>query len=220
MAKSTFRTFVPAVLLTSTLAAFGQQPATGPKVFTFESDPIGATPVGFEFARTGNGAEGKWVVEADKDKASAHVLTQTSADPTDYRFPLAIVKDGTYRDVTLSVRARPISGNVDQGFGLVWRYQDANNYYIARCNADEDNCTIYHVVKGSRRSFQNKSVKVATNTWHTLRVEASGNHFVVTCDGRKVLDAKDDTFQDGGKVGLWTKADSVIAFDDLTIDGH
>jgi hypothetical protein len=130
------------------------------------------------------------------------------------------VKDGTYKDATLSVRARPISGNVDQGFGLVWRYRDANNYYVTRCNADEDNCTIYHVVKGSRQSFQNKSVKVAKNTWHTLKVEAAGNHFVVTYDGQKVLDATDDTFKEGGKVGLWTKADSVIQFDDLAVEGR
>jgi hypothetical protein len=75
-------------------------------------------------------------------------------------------------------------------------------------------------VKGSRRAFQNKGVKVATNTWHTLKVEAAGNHFVVTYDGQKVLDATDDTFKEGGKVGLWTKADSVIQFDDLAVEGR
>ena len=118
--------------------------------------------------------------------------------------------------MTLSVRARPLAGSVDQGFGLVWRYRDANNYYITRCNALEDNCTIYHVVNGSRRPFQNQNVKVATKAWHTLKMEARGNHFVVWFDGEKVLDAHDDTFQ-SGRVGLWTKADSVIEFDDLTI---
>ena len=118
--------------------------------------------------------------------------------------------------MTLTVRARPLQGEVDQGFGLVWRYRDVNNYYITRCNADEDNCTIYHVVNGSRRPFQNQNVKVATNTWHRLKMEARGNHFVVWFDGQKVLGAHDDTFQ-SGRVGLWTKADSVIEFDDLTI---
>jgi Domain of Unknown Function (DUF1080) len=216
----TFLKTAAAAVLTMAGAAFGQQPATGPRTFTFDGDAVGAAPAGFEFARTGGGAEGRWVVEADKEKPANHVLTQSSADPTDNRFPLAIVKDGTYKDVTLSVRARPISGKVDQGFGLVWRYRDASNYYVTRCNADEDNCTIYHVVRGSRRAFQNKSVKVATNTWHTLRVEAAGNHFVVTYDGQKVLDATDDTFKDSGKVGLWTKADSIIQFDDLALEGR
>lgn len=200
--------------------AYGQAPASGAKTITFDSDAVGSAPAGFEFARTGGGAEGKWVVRDDKDKPGNHVLVQESADKTDYRFPLAVGKEGTYKDVTLSVRAMPLSGEVDQGFGLVWRYQDANNYYIARCNADEDNCTIYHTVKGSRRAFQNKGIKVATKAWHTLKITASGDHFIVWFDGNKVLDAKDDTFMDAGKVGLWTKADSVIAFDDLTIEGR
>jgi hypothetical protein len=196
-----------------------QRPAAS-KTFTFDGDPVGSPPAGFEFARTGQGAEGKWVVRADKDKPANHVLVQESADPTDYRFPLAVVKEGSYKDVTLSVRARPVSGEVDQGFGMVWRYKDPNNYYITRCNADEDNCTIYHTVKGSRRAFQNKPIKVARNKWHSLKLEAIGNHFALWFDGTKVLDATDDTFKDAGRVGLWTKADSVIQFDDFTIEGH
>ncbi len=201
-------------------SAWGQQPQTGSKKLTFDQDLVGSPPAGFEFARTGQGAEGKWVVRADKDSPTNHVLVQESADATDYRFPLALVKEGSYKDVTLSVRARPISGEVDQGFGLVWRYKDANNYYITRCNADEDNCTIYHTVDGRRRSFQNKQIKVAKNTWHTLKLEAAGNHFTVWLDGTKVLDAKDETFGKAGRVGLWTKADSVIEFDDLSIQGR
>lgn len=200
--------------------AAAQQPAAVSKRLTFDGDAIGAPPAGFEFGRTGQGADGKWVVRADVDSPDNHVLVQESADPTDYRFPLAVVKDGTYKDVRLSVRARPVSGEVDQGFGMVWRYKDAKNYYITRCNADEDNCTIYHTVDGRRRPFQNKSVKVAKKAWHTLKLEAAGNHFVVWFDGTKVLDATDDTFRDAGRVGLWTKADSVIQFDDFTIEGR
>lgn len=212
--------FLASLALAFAPAAPSQQPAAAAKTFGFDADAVGAAPAGFEFARTGGGPEGKWVVETDKDKPANHVLAQTSADPTDDRFPLAVVKDGVYKDVTLNVRARPISGNVDQGFGLVWRYRDANNYYITRCNADEDNCTIYHVVNGRRRAFQNRGVKVATNTWHTLKIEATDDHFVVTYDGQKVLDARDETFKEAGKVGLWTKADSVIQFDDLVIGGR
>jgi len=184
----------------------------------FESDAVGSPPAAFEFARTGGGAEGKWVVRLEKGGTTNHVLVQESADPTDYRFPVAVLKEGAYQDVTVSVRARPLSGQVDQGFGLVWRYQDANNYYVTRCNADEDNCTIYHTVGGRRRAFLNQGVKVSKNTWHSLKLEATGDHFVVTYDGNKVLDAKDATFKDAGKVGLWTKADSVIEFDDFTVE--
>jgi hypothetical protein len=186
----------------------------------FETDAVGQPPPGFEFARTGGGAEGKWVVRTEKGAGKNHVLVQESTDTTDYRFPLAVLKDGVYKDVILGVRARPLSGEVDQGFGLVWRYKDADDYYITRCNADEDNCTVYHTVAGKRRAFLNQNVKVAKNTWHTLKMEATGDHFVVWYDGNKVLDARDETFKDAGKVGLWTKADSVIEFDDFTVEGR
>jgi 3-keto-disaccharide hydrolase len=199
--------------------AAAAQPAASKKI-TFDEDAVGSAPTGFEFARTGQGAEGKWVVREDKDEPGNRLLVQESADATDYRFPLAVVKEGAYKDVALSVRARPVSGDVDQGFGVVWRYKDANNYYITRCNADENNCTIYHTVAGRRRPFQNKSIKVAKNAWHTLKLDAAGNHFVVWFDGTKVLDATDDTFKDAGRVGLWTKADSVIQFDDFSIEGR
>jgi hypothetical protein len=207
-----------ALFMTAAAVIWAQPAAT--KTFTFDNDAIGSPPAGFEFARTGQGTEGKWVVRDDKDKSGNRVLVQESADATDYRFPLAVVKDGSYKDVTLSVRAKPVSGVVDQGFGMVWRYKDAGNYYITRCNADEDNCTIYHTVNGRRRPFQNKPIKVAKNSWHTLKMEATGNHFIVWFDEKKVLDATDDTFRDAGRVGLWTKADSVIQFDDFTIEGH
>jgi hypothetical protein len=207
-------------LLPLTVFSAAQEAAAGSKTLTFDSDAVGSPPAGFDFARTGQGSQGKWVVRADPDKPSNHVLVQESADPTDYRFPLAIVKEGTYKDVTLSVRAKPVSGEVDQGFGMVWRYKDADNYYITRCNADEDNCTIYHTVNGRRRAFLNKPIKVSKNTWHTLKLEAAGNHFVVWFDSAKVLDAKDETFKDAGRAGLWTKADSVIQFDDFRIEGR
>ncbi len=186
----------------------------------FESDAVGAAPAGFEFGRTGSGAEGKWVVRLEKGGGTNHVLVQESADKTDYRFPVAVLQQGSYKDVALSVRARPLSGEVDQGFGLVWRYRDANNYYITRCNALEDNCRIYHVVNGNRRQFGGQNIKVTKNTWHTLKLDAAGNRFVVTYDGNKVFDGTDDTFKEAGTVGLWTKADSVIEFDDFTVSGH
>jgi len=182
----------------------------------FEQDEIGKSPKGFSFALTGQGKPGVWIVRKD-DQAHGNVLAQTDADKTDYRFPVAVYDSLTAKDVDVSVQFKAISGRGDQGAGIVWRYRDQNNYYITRCNALEDNCTIYHVVNGRRVAFLNKSVKVASSVWHTLKVEAAADHFVVTFDGKTVLDAKDGTFKDAGKVGLWTKADSVIAFDDFSI---
>ena len=185
----------------------------------FEGDAVGGPPKGFSFAVTGQGKPGVWVVRRD-DAAHGDVLVQTDADPTDYRFPVAIYNDFSGVDVTLSVSFKALAGKGDQGAGLVWRYRDANNYYVTRCNALEDNCTIYHVVNGRRQAFMNKGVKVASNAWHTLSLQARGDHFVVTFDGQAVLDAKDGTFKEAGKVGLWTKADSVIAFDTFTVTGR
>jgi len=185
----------------------------------FETAAVGKAPDGFSFALTGQGKPGVWIVRTD-DASHGNVLVQTDADTTDYRFPLAIYNDFAGKDLDLSVRFKAISGRGDQGAGLVWRYRDQNNYYVTRCNALEDNCTIYHVVNGRRVAFQNKGVKVATNVWHSLRVEVRGDHFVVTYDGAQVLDARDRTFTEAGKVGVWTKADSVMAFDDLTISGR
>ena len=193
--------------------------ATQPVKIDFEKDEVAKPPRAFSFGLTGQGKAGVWVVRKD-DAAHGNVVVQTDSDRTDYRFPLAIYDEFSAKDVDLSVQFKAISGKGDQGAGLVWRYRDQNNYYVTRCNALEDNCTIYHVVNGRRVAFQNKNVKVATNTWHTLKVVAAGDHFVVTYDGNTVLDAKDSTFADAGKVGLWTKADSVMAFDDLTIVGR
>src|SRR5882672_1320668 len=206
------RCFVAATLVwASALVAIGQS-----SKIDFEKDVIGKSPQGFSFVLTGQGKPGLWIVKKD-DQAHGNVLMQTDADTTDYRFPVAVYDNVTAKDVDLSVQFKAISGRGDQGAGIVWRYRDQNNYYITRCNALKDNCTIYHVVNGRRQAFLNQNVKVASNVWHTLRVEAIADHFVVTYDGRKVLDAKDGTFKDAGKVGLWTKADSVIAFDDFSI---
>lgn len=186
---------------------------------TFDNDDPGNPPTGFSFVLTGQGKPGVWLVRKD-DAAHGNVLVQTDGDTTDYRFPVAVYNDFTGRDVDLSVQFKALSGKGDQGAGLVWRYRDPNNYYVTRCNALEDNCTIYHVVNGRRVAFLNKSVKVSSNAWHRLKVEAHGDHFVVTYDDKAVLDAKDGTFKEAGKVGVWTKADSVIAFDDLSIAGR
>jgi hypothetical protein len=102
---------------------------------------------------------------------------------------------------------------------VIWRCKDANNYYIARANALEDNVTIYHTINGKRTEKKRVNMKVSPNQWHTLRVDFQGNQFKVSFNGQSALDWQDDTFKDAGKVGLWTKADSVTAFDDFSFGG-
>ena len=195
-------------------AALAQEHA--PVIHNFDADAAGGTPPGFEFGRTGGGAQGKWIVKEEKDAPSApNVLAQVDADATDYRFPVAFTGP-EMKDLRLSVKCKPVSGKVDQGCGLVFRLKDADNYYITRANALESNVRLYHVVKGRRIQFAGWNGKVASGVWHDLSVEAKGDHFQVSFDGKKVMDAHDKTFPDAGKFGLWTKADSVIYFDDLT----
>jgi hypothetical protein len=127
------------------------------------------------------------------------------------------MKDDTnLKDGFVEVKFKPISGREDQAGGLVWRAKDSNNYYVARANALEDNVTIYHTVNGRRTEKKRASMKVAPNQWHTLRVDFQGTRFTVMCDGKKALEWEDDTFKDAGKVGVWTKADSVTLFDDFS----
>jgi hypothetical protein len=190
----------------------------GGRTWDFQGDAVNSPPAGFRFGRTGQGREGKWVVLTDPSAPSGdHVLAQTDADDTDYRFPVAVADAPTLRDLRLEVRCKPVGGKVDQACGLVFRYRDPDNYYVARANALEDNVNLYHVVKGRRRQIQGWRGKVASNTWHGLAVEARGNRLQVFWEGKPILDARDDTFGDAGKVGVWTKADSVTYFDALTV---
>ncbi len=185
--------------------------------WSFDSDKADGAPSGFSFGRTGQGRAGKWVVKAADDAPSRpNVLVQLDADTTDYRFPIAVADASSFTDLALSVSCKPTSGHVDQGCGLIWRYKDENNYYVTRANALEDNVRLYYVKDGKRIQISSWSGKVASRQWHKLSVTAKGNRFDVSFDGKKVLEATDSTFPGPGKVGVWTKADSVIEFDDLS----
>src|SRR2546430_15182490 len=131
-------------------------------------------------------------------------------------FPVCFKNGTSIKDGFVDVKFKPIAGNEDQAGGVIWRPQDATNYDIARANALESNVTIYHSVKGKRTEKKRTNMKVASGQWHTLHVAFNGNHFTVTFDGKNAVEWDDDTFKNPGKVGVWTKADSVTAFDDFS----
>ena len=186
--------------------------------YNFDRDAAGQLPVKFHTAKTGGGAGEKWSVQVDASAPSQpNVVAQTSTDQTDYRFPLLISDEGSFQDLDLSVKFKAVSGSVDRAGGLVFRLKDPNNYYIVRANALENNYRLYHVVNGRRNQFAGANFKVTSGEWHELRVEAVGNKITCYYDGNKKIDATDSTFKDAGKVGLWTKADSVTYFDDLKV---
>jgi hypothetical protein len=189
-----------------------------PMRLDFESDTAGQPPKGFTLALTGEGRPGKWIVRAVPDAPSGkNVLEQSDGDPTDYRFPIAFTGPDL-KDLRLSVKCKPIAGKVDQGCGLVWRLQGADDYYIARLNALEDNVHLYRTIKGKRLRFDGWDGKVKSGVWHELAVEMRGDAIQIFFDGKRVIEAKDSTFPGAGKVGVWTKADSIIQFDDLTAE--
>ena len=198
--------------------AIARAQAAGTKTWDFQSDALDARPAGFSFGRTGQGREGRWVVVQDPTAPSGdHVLAQLDADDTDYRFPVAVADAPNLKDLRLEVRCKPVSGKTDQACGLVFRFRDPDNYYVARANALEDNVNLYHVVNGRRRQIQGWSGKVAPGSWHALAIEARGDHLKVFWEGQPIIDVRDATFGDAGKVGVWTKADSVTHFDALVV---
>ncbi len=145
------------------------------------------------------------------------MLIQESSDATTYRFPMCIYDKTVARDVAVEVDYKAISGKVDQAGGIVLRYTPGN-YYIARANALEDNVILFKTVQGKRSKIVEVPVKVSAGEWHTLRFEAKGPHLKVLFDGKPVIEIDDTTFSHPGRVGLWTKADSVSAFDNLKIE--
>ena len=194
------------------------QPAGKEFAYNFDGDAVDKLPARFHDALTGQGEKAQWVVKADPTAPSQpNVLAQLSTDKTDYRFPVAIADEGSFQDLELSVKFKAVSGEVDRAGGLAFRLKDANNYYVVRANALEDNYRLYHVVKGSRVQLGGANFKVASGEWHELRVECVGNKITCYYDRAKKIEATDDTFKDAGKVGLWTKADSVTYFDDLRV---
>lgn len=209
-------------------AALLQLAAARGETVSFDGQPIGEAPAGFTVALTGGGGQPKWVVQKAPEAAGRNVVTQTSADTTDYRFPLLVYDKIEAADLDLSVTFRAIGGKVDEAAGLVWRYRDPNNYYVVRANALEDNVVLYKVENGVRRSLGVKgslvrflnygaSVPVPKSTWNTLSVKVRGDLFSVSFNDKALYEVEDRTFSRPGKVGLWTKADSVTMFRDLAI---
>jgi len=179
--------------------------------------PVGAAPSSFTTALTGKGPAVLWEVVDDASAPSGRAVAELSGDDTSYRFPLLIFDNIVERDVDVAVRFKPVSGTVDQAGGLIARAQDENNYYVTRANALEDNVRLYKVVEGQRQQLAGADVQVPPGRWHELRLRIKGQHIEVFLNGSKLFTATDSTFPNSGKVGLWTKADSLTHFDELLV---
>src|SRR5438309_10440428 len=187
---------------------------------TFDNFKTGAPPPGWTATQTGSGSA-KWSVEKEGSAPSKPNVLKQSGQAT---FPVCFKNDTNLKDGFVEVKFKPVAGKEDQAGGVIWRVQDSNNYYIARANALEGNVVLSKTVSGKRSSLDivgrngGYGVKepVASGQWHTLRVEFAGNHFKLSFDGKHLFDVEDTTFTEAGKLGVWTKADSVTLFDNFS----
>jgi hypothetical protein len=177
----------------------------------FDSDAVGAVPAGWTCGVTGRGSP-RWAVAADPTAPSKSNVLMQSGSGT---FPWCVRSDTSLADGFVEVKFKPISGSEDQAGGLVWRWKDGDNYYVARANALENNVSLYYTEHGSRKTLKYVDAPVARGTWHTLRVEFAGNRIAVALDGKRYIELDDKHIGGPGAVGVWTKADSVTAFDDF-----
>jgi len=187
---------------------------------SFDVDAIGSAPAGWTIAKTGRG-EPKWTIEEDPTAPSKSKVVKQSGHAT---FPLLLKNETSLKDGFVEVQFKALAGSEDRAAGIVWRVKDANNYYVVRANALEDNVVLYKTANGVRRELDivgrkggyGVKVPVPANRWLSLRVDFKGNRFTVFYTGKQLFEVEDSTFSDAGKVGLWTKADSVTLFDEIT----
>lgn len=179
---------------------------------SFGSDAIGAQPQGWRCGVTGSGIP-HWVVASEPGTmGDRKVLLQDGRGS----FPWCVKKDRVLTDGFVETRLKPISGHEDQAGGVVWRWKDGDHYYVARANALENNVSLYYVEGGSRKALKYADAPVAKASWHTLRVDFSGTHMAVSLDGKRYIEVDDKHIAGPGAVGVWTKSDSVTAFDQFS----
>jgi hypothetical protein len=198
------------LIATMTVACAAILPAHA-ETENFDKTKPSGLPPGWEAGVTGSGAP-RWAVDVEPSAPSApHVLQQIGQG----EFPWAVKKDASLADGFVEVKFKAVRGKQDQAGGLVWRWKDLNNYYVARANALENNVSLYYTANGRRNTIKYVDAPVAGGTWHTLRVEFSGKRIKVMLNGKTYIELDDGRIAGAGAVGVWTKADSVTYFDDF-----
>jgi hypothetical protein len=178
----------------------------------FDKDAVGSAPAGWVCGVTGRGSP-SWAVATDSSAPSRPNVLKQSGQGT---FPWCAVKDASVSDGFVEVRFKPVHGREDRAGGVVWRFKDGENYYIARANALENNVSLYRTTHGSRHTIKYVNAPVAADQWHTLHVEFKGKRIRVSLDGKQYIEQEDDHISGSGSIGVWTKADSVTLFDDFS----
>jgi len=184
-------------------------------IFDFENQTVGKLPFRFMADVTGKAENIKWSIVNDNGN---NVVAQQSINSGSCYNLLVLEKIG-YKDFTASVKIKAISGEEDQGGGLVWRYIDKDNYYIARYNPLENNFRFYKVENGKRKQLVSVDSDIKQGEWFTMTIDMNGNRVNCSLNGKILIESSDDTFKSEGLIGLWTKADAITYFDELKING-
>jgi len=192
------------------------------KSFDFENYETNKTPSDWSQYLTGRGDRTDWKVINDNGNK---VLAQLSDKQPNYHFNEIVFNDFKTKNVELSVRMKGVTGRNDQGGGFVWRFIDADNYYVVRANPLEDNVVLYKVVNGDRTDLPvvgkgrtyGVDVPKLGNKWNDLKLIVVDDLFTVYLNGKEIFKVKDKTFTQAGRVGLWTKSDAVTYFDDFQV---
>lgn len=182
------------------------------EMINFDDAAPGSMPPAWLQGVTGKGVP-QWAVASDPTAPSRPNVLRQSGSGT---FPWCVLPKAIVKDGFVEVRLKPISGKEDQAGGVVWRWKDGNNYYVARANALENNVSLYYTENGKRITVKYVAAPVARNAWHTLRVEFAAKRIKVTLNGKTYIELDDEHIGGAGAVGLWTKADSVTVFDDFS----
>lgn len=185
----------------------------------FDDSAVGEMPAGWEIRQTNpTKSLASWAVIEDPTSPSGHQsLALTATENYNGTYNLAIAEQTRFGDFTLSVSAKAVRGDEDQGGGPIWRCQDADNYYICRFNPLEGNFRVYVVSNGKRKQLDSARMHLEPSQWYTMDVSMLGDKITCSLNGKKLLEASDSTLPDPGMVGLWTKADAVTSFDDLSV---
>ena len=215
-----FGTIVLVLLSGAVFLTIDMEGSAMAETLNFDNAAVGMPPDGWTLTMTGNG-QPKWTVETESTAPSKPNVLKQSGRAT---FPVAIKTGTSIRDGFVEVKFKAVTGSEDRAAGLIWRAKDADNYYVVRANALEDNVVLYKTIKGlrtpldiaGRKGGYGMKVPVPSGQWHTLRCDFAGNRFKVTYDGQPMFEVEDTSIADAGMIGLWTKADSVTLFDDLS----
>jgi hypothetical protein len=216
------------------LVACGFSAAGAEITLDFNQFAAGQTPTNFSSTFAGDGQPGDWKIISDALPSPSTslipgvaptpleethgVLAQLSQDPTDEHFPMFIYNGQTFRKFTVATQFKIVSGAAEEMAGIVFRYQNESNFYVVRASALGHNLRFYKVVNGIRGNLLGPDMEITTNVWHSLSIACDGDQITVWYDGSPAFPTLQDTSFAEGRIGFWTKSDSVSYFANTTID--